>query len=824
MVRNFHKVAPDSGCAANCEIWRYTRIAVGFAAGTVLAAVSAQSWATCSPDNIGTAGPDTIICDKENDAEGADVDSLGGDDTLELRDGTIGSVYAGDGADTINITDPEGSNLSDLTDGEVDDNNSGEAQNIVLDAVHIDNLIDGGAGDDTITMDSRLARVGNFMDGGGITGGDGNDTIELLDGLAFHVWGGNGDDNIILDGGFVYNYIDGGNGNDFIYWDEGIANEVRGGDGSDQLKIDSFAYESGPILDGGDDLSSEDGYIDTLTFILDYEQDASLLRNWERIVIWGSSKMEFFGALDVGGGLDADGNDLGLDILFGGLVQFIPRHFVVTGNIANAGTLDLAYDDRFDTLTLSHDSSGNYGDYIGKNGRLWLDVRLYDDDSPADLFKIEGNTSGQTFIRVTNRDGIGALTRGDGIKLVEVDGNSPAGAFKLDGDFVTRDGKPAAIGGAFAYTLHHNGLADPADGNWYLRSTVNNALFGPNDVIRWQPGAVVYETYPQVLRTLNEPDTLRQRVGNRFWVGSSYKDVGNCDYPTSIERTIDGGGTWIRVKGRYEEMEPYQSTTSSTWHQDLYELQLGVDAPLNFTVRGTQPIVSVALHYGDSETEIDSFFGDGNIDVEEFGVSGYLTWYGIDGSYVDSQLHLNWFDSDLKAHDLRQLAEGVDAFGYALSLEGGRSFKFCEYYSVTPHVQITYSSEEADDIRDEYYVRMTDANNNAFRLRIGAVFDKRISGRKFNDNMFGDQPLQRVDFYITPSVLYNFGEKTDITVDDTKVYQEEDDWRGELSFGATYDECGDNCSIYGEINVSSSLENFGDSTSAGLEFGFRFKW
>ncbi|WP_346837425.1 autotransporter outer membrane beta-barrel domain-containing protein [Microbulbifer sp. SAOS-129_SWC] len=786
------KSAEHSNRRANTgrpSIW----LLLGLSAAAIFALHGEVARASCTPGNTGTAGPDTITCDDDNDAEGADVNALGGNDTLELNGGDIGNVDGGSGADTINIT-----------------------------GATIENFVRGGSGADTITLNDRFSDIGG-LDSGGIDAGSGNDTINILDGLTFTLSAGDGDDNILLNGGFVFDFLDAGAGDDNIRWGEGLAFDIRGGSGSDTLRIDAFAYDGTSILDGGDDLSAGDGYIDTLTFLLDNEVDGRLLRNWERIVIWGSSKMIFTHTLAVGGGKDPDGNDLGLDILFGGWVQIRQGQFVITGNVANAGTLDMD-NKRFGTLNIARDTDGNFGDYIGKGGRLWLDARLDGDGAPADLLTITGDVSGQTLVRVANRGGIGAETTGDGIKLIEIGGASPEDTFVLDGDFTTRDRRQAIVGGAYAYTLHHNGVSDPQDGNWYLRSSVNAAEFGGGDVIRWQPATVLYETYPQLLRALNQPETLRQRVGNRFWVGSSYKDLGNCDYPSSVEQTIDGGGVWIKLGGRYDEQDPEFSTTSSRWRQNAYRLQLGIDAPLGFTVRGTRPIASVALEYGNSDNTVGSFFGDGNIDIEQYGVSGYLTWYGRDGSYLDTQAHLNWFDSDFNAFDLRRLPQSRAALGYALSVEGGRSFKICDYYSVTPQAQLMYSNENSDDLLDVYNVRVTDIDNDAWRLRLGATFDRRMSGRKSSRNMYGSLPLQRVDFYLTPSVLYNFGEQTRATVSGATVYQQEDDWRGELAFGATYDECGDNCSVYGELNVSTSLENFGDSSGGGLEFGFRFKW
>ncbi|SEA44779.1 hypothetical protein [Microbulbifer marinus] len=69
--------------------------------------------------------------------------------------------------------------------------------------------------------------------------------------------------------------------------------------------------------------------------------------------------------------------------------------------------------------------------------------------------------------------------------------------------------------------------------------------------------------------------------------------------------------------------------------------------------------------------------------------------------------------------------------------------------------------------------------------------------------------------------LHNIGQKTDITVSNMRPYQEKGDRVCEPSIGASYDECGDYCSVYGEIHYATSLENPGDSEGGGLLHGFR---
>ncbi|MFA0811649.1 autotransporter family protein [Microbulbifer epialgicus] len=751
--------------------------------------------AECTPGNIGSDGPDLITCDEDNDADNADVNALGGNDTLELNGGTLDNAYGGAGNDEINIR-----------------------------GAIITNLVDGGDGNDTIILEERDSDVGNFIGGGGIHGGAGSDDIQLLDGLSFHVWGGEGDDRITLDGGFIFNYLDAGEGDDYIHWDEGISNEIRGGDGSDTLVIDAYSFDGDALLDGGDDLSAEDGDIDTVIFRLDYRLDGAQLENWERVVVWGSSKMIFSGSLNVGGGLDSSGNPLGLHVKWGGQAFFDKDEYIVTGNIANDGTIDLV-NQKFNTLTIKKDNNGNYGQYIGGDGRLWMDVFLDDDTAGSDLLRVEGDTSGSTAITVFNVDGKGAPTQGNGIQLVTVQGHSDPGAFILNGDYVTKDDQQATIGGAYAYTLHHNGVSESNVGDWYLRSVVSNSSkFPEGGMTRWQPAAVMYESLPQILRTLNIPSSLRSRVGNRFWVGSSYRDLSSTDYSASLETAIDGKGIWVRSSVHHVKATPQNSTTWASWDQNYFQFQLGADLPLNISILGSTPVASMALHYGDSTNDTNSFFGDGTIDVKNYGVSGFLTWYGYRGYYLDAQVKLNWFDFNFDANDLRNLKNSSEAYGYALAMEGGWSFKLYDYYSITPLAQLIYTSEEGDDIQDVYDVLVSDINNNGFLLRLGTSFEKRKSQRKSSRQMYGSLPLERFSFYLAPSLIFNLDQETDVLVSGTRLYQEPDDLYGELRMGASYEECGDHCSVYSEIFYSSSLDNPGDSFSAGLELGFRYKW
>ena len=768
------------------------RFAPALALGLTL--LPASVFADCTPGNIGTPEPGHILCDDDNDAEGADVSSLGGDDTLDLNGGTIGTVDSGSGRDTVNLN------------GSVVENN-----------------LLTGAGGDTVIINNRDTEVGNFLSGGLDTGA-GNDRIEIYDGLVFNLLAGDGNDDLLLDEGYIFFTADMGPGDDTFYWDEGIVEHFIGGTGSDEVLIDAFSYEGTTILDGGDDLTADDGDIDTLRFVLDHHLDGTLLRNWERIIVNGSSKLRFSGSLDVGGGTTIDGQALGLDILFGGVVEFIPRNFTLRGDVINAGTLWLN-NQRFDQLNIAAHESGRFGNYTGRDGRLWMETALGNDNSTSDLLTIAGNTAGNTFVRIYNLNGNGARTEGDGIRLIEVAGSSPASAFTLDGDYRGYDGRPATVGGAYGYTLHHGGIANPDDGNWYLRSTLPSPFNSSGELVpRWQPGAVLYESYAQAIRLMNQPDSLRSRVGGRFWAGTSYLDRGECCYANSTEKTIDGGGLWFRTRGHYYEVQPDRSTAHAEWQQDFGLVQIGSDFSVDPPVYGGRVILGVSARYGYGTTELDSFFGRGKIRTENYGVGTSLTWYGDQSSYADIQIQFNWFDSDLYSHELYYLARGNDAVAFSFSAEAGHSIKLCDDYSLTPQVQLIYNAEEIDDNFDPYDVFMKDIKNHGGSARFGLAFEQRVSQRKSFANMYGTLPIERIGVYAITNLYYYFDDETEVTISDTPLYQARDDWWGQLGIGVTYDECGDYCSFYAEADYSTSFDNPGDSYGASLTFGFRYKW
>ncbi len=112
------------------------------------------------------------------------------------------------------------------------------------------------------------------------------------------------------------------------------------------------------------------------------------------------------------------------------------------GRLQGIGTIGDTVLSKGGVIAVSNASLGTLtvdGDYTGKGGLLEIETVLGDDTSATDKLVITGNSSGDTDVRVINRDGLGAQTD-KGIKIIEVGGQSD-GTFALVSDYTTKDGK-----------------------------------------------------------------------------------------------------------------------------------------------------------------------------------------------------------------------------------------------------------------------------------------------------------------------------------------------------------------------------------------------
>ena len=396
-----------------------------------------------------------------------------GNDTFLIENSTsYGYILGGNDNDTITIIDSDVSNVasgySDIYGG-VDYTPYDGNDTILLDhvnftaplywdATQIEGLVEGGRGDDTIT----------FQHGGEayyVYGGHGNDTIEIFDNEQFHACATSSQ---IVECCGIYGdeaYIGEPNasaipllhGDDLIILHDGDVSGIliQGGDGSDRVRIETPVLLADTELNGGDDTSAADTFIDRIELIQwTGDLNGSQFHNWEQIRLHDHSNITFQDANISAGadpGLDpSSGLPYGL-IIDDGSTLNLYHDFVVDGNLHNNAILNFQDNDPSGTLLEIT------GDYTASSGEIYLDTVL-NGNSPgtSDTIHIYGNTSGETQLYIQNIGGSGAQTTGKGILLVEIDGDSNA-QFTLDSE--------PLIAGDYLYTLYK---AD--DGNWYLHS------------------------------------------------------------------------------------------------------------------------------------------------------------------------------------------------------------------------------------------------------------------------------------------------------------------------------------------------------------------
>ncbi|MBX8827375.1 autotransporter outer membrane beta-barrel domain-containing protein [Ochrobactrum sp. SFR4] len=510
----------------------------------------------------------------------------------------------------------------------------------------------------------------------------------------------------------------------------------------------------------------------------------------------------------------------------------------VVASLSNAGLVatNLKGTTTGTTLTVT-------GDYAGNGGTVILNTVLNGDDSGTDRLLIGGNTAGQSNVRINNVGGTGAPTV-EGIRIIEVGGASN-GSFTLLGDYV-HNGEQAVGDGLYAYKLYKNGVSNPSDGNWYLRSQLKPVdPIDPVDPIKpidpvdpvkpvtpplYQPGVSVYESYPQLLLGLNGLPTLQQRVGNRYWNNAGNRIVAEgadaiaTPYapPEEAGAFIEQNGVWGRIEGTHTSIDPRFSTSGAQYDYDLFKLQAGLDGMLHENEAG-KLIGGITVHYARGSADIRSPYdadnGGGEIRTDGYGFGGTLTWYGENGFYLDAQGQVTWYDSDLGYDGGNgSLVGGNNGFGYGASLETGKRIALDQNWSLTPQVQLSYSNVDFDSFNDVFGARIGLDRGDSLQGRLGLTLDHQNSW--YNDAGM----INRTNVYAIANLYYEFLDGTNVGVNGTSFTSRNERLWGGLGLGGSYNWNNDSYSIYGEGSVNTSLTNFADSNSYKGTLGFRVKW
>jgi outer membrane autotransporter protein len=475
--------------------------------------------------------------------------------------------------------------------------------------------------------------------------------------------------------------------------------------------------------------------------------------------------------------LDSTGQYLPLGLPFNSMALGGPVQGQILGatTFTNSGTIDLqANAVAGDVLLISGGQTPGVnggGTFISNGGRLLIDTVLNEGGaaSRSDVLVVDGTSvgpGGATRLLAKNAGGAGALTVDNGILVVQsVDpSRSAAGVFAL--------GAPA-VAGPFEYTLFRGGVGpDAANGNWYLRSTLNCALSptlpecrgpgpgpGPEPeppsptVPNFRAETSLYAAIPSMalLYGRNLLDTLHERVGEEFEERGALAAAPGGYYKAASLNPASQYVGWGRIIGMNgvqhgDSLGVLGGSAGPNFDYRFLGLQAGMDFYRQDRPDGSRDYAGGYFAIGANRGQVTHFDGrEGNSDFAAYTLGGYWTHFGPTGWYTDAILQGTFYDINSTAN------RGLPTFktqgqGLAASLETGYPFKFAGGWFIEPQAQLVYQNININDASDiAAQVRFADVSSLA-----GGI------GARFGRTWALDDSFRTITAWIRPNLWNEF--------------------------------------------------------------------
>ncbi|HEV8392339.1 MAG TPA: autotransporter outer membrane beta-barrel domain-containing protein, partial [Dongiaceae bacterium] len=401
------------------------------------------------------------------------------------------------------------------------------------------------------------------------------------------------------------------------------------------------------------------------------------------------------------------------DISFAGVEQ---GHLVNLEQFTNSGTITMQDGTVGDFLAITDQPSvgaGGGANFISNGGSLKLDVFLDDGSSgKTDMLFLDVATTGAggaTRVFVTNAGGAGALTPGDGIQIINVDGSSSKDAFTL--------GAPV-VAGAFEYDLEFQNLA-ATDQSWYLRS---------------HPFAAA-AAYPAIASSAlttwrADLDSLEDRLsGLRLQMNAPSVTV-----PVTVAGIAEGGsmtvepanfaGGWFNVTDSDDSVA--QSGVAG-FSQETARSQMGFDFALD-NVSGHDDWLVVGAFGGQGWSEADFNDADSSADFDIAAMGVYASYF--QGPYhLDALVKFDWLDGNYNS-DAVSGGGDVTLPVFGVSLNTGYQFDLTHSetggLSLQPLAALDYAHVGGDTFHDNSGAEIELMEMDSLRGRLGARLVQRL--------------------------------------------------------------------------------------------------
>ncbi|WP_159566077.1 autotransporter outer membrane beta-barrel domain-containing protein [Budvicia diplopodorum] len=315
------------------------------------------------------------------------------------------------------------------------------------------------------------------------------------------------------------------------------------------------------------------------------------------------------------------------------------------------------------------------GSLAGNGSTFILNTVLNDGDinTQSDKIHVTGDATGEHRLVVNNSGGLGALTVGDGIQVVAIDGASSS-SFKL-GSTVSA--------GAYEYLLYEGGSTDVND--WYLRSYLQPLTSDPipDNVISYRPEVAGYIAAPY----------LNQQYG--------FDTIGTLHERLGDDVTHGNNDTWSRMGGQHRT----DAAGRFGYRGNSWFVQFGSDLYQNQTDTDTAVSSGLMVTMGTQNTDVQDHarslnptmsVNTGNVVSDALSLGGYYTRMAQDNSYLDlvgqGTYYHNKYESNHRATQ--------NGYGAALSGEVGKPFALGGNVILEPQAQLIYQYLYLDSFND----------------------------------------------------------------------------------------------------------------------------
>lgn len=245
---------------------------------------------------------------------------------------------------------------------------------------------------------------------------------------------------------------------------------------------------------------------------------------------------------------------------------------------------------------------------------------------------------------------------------------------------------------------------------------------------------------------------------------------------------------------------------------DGWKLQLSLDRVITMNDDGGHLMASLAVDYVSADSSVRSMYGGGGISTRGYGVGTMWTWYGHTGAYVDAQVQINRYTSELRSSVLGRLARDNDGRGEAVSIELGKELGLDANWSVTPQAQFSYSGVRFNRFVDLVDSVVSSADAASLVSRAGIAINRNHA-----------QPNRHSHLHVIANFSHEWEDGLHTRVSGVELSRMHPRQTGELGFGASAT-WHNGVRLYGEVLGKAPLRDIKHSYTVQGAVGIGMKF